>query len=84
MTLTNGSDGKDNGGGGGEGQQQQQPVKSGLSFGSASKVRWFNNLLPSTGIEAPRSGSNSVRFIYNLTWPEMQVLSLCFLLSTKR
>ena len=83
MTLTNGSDGKDNGGGGGEGQQQQ-PVKSGLSFGSASKVRWFNNLLPSTGIEAPRSGSNSVRFVYNLTWPEIQVLSvsLCFLLST--
>ena len=66
MTLTNGSDGKDNGGGGGEGQQQQ-PVKSGLSFGSASKVRWFNNLLPSTGIEAPRSGSNSVRFVYNLS-----------------
>ena len=63
MTLTNGNDGKENGGGEG----QQQPVKSGLNFGSASKVRWFNNLLPSTGIEAPRSGLNSVRFIYNFT-----------------
>ena len=57
MALTHGA--KENGGSNGA---ETQTAKPATALAAGSKVWWFNNLLTSTGIESPRTGSSQVIF----------------------